>query len=109
MHGFVKFQSPKYPNAIALLYHGERDASTLGHAGAGTFWDDVWVLQTGEGDNSSELEWKFIKVESGSPEARGWFPSASWTTTEGETKVLLQGGLLSSNARSDELWLLEID
>ena len=106
VHGFVGFSSPKYPSAVALLYHGEREASKLGHAGAGAFWSDVWLLQ--ETSTEPGLEWKFVPVEGKGPEERGWFPAASFTK-DGVTKVVLQGGLLSSNGRSDELWLLEID
>ena len=39
-----------------------------------------------------------------SPEGRGWFPSAGFQDEAGETKVVMFGGLLSSNQRSDELW-----
>ena len=105
MHGFVGFNSKKFPSAVALLYHGERDASTLGHAGAGTFWSDVWLLR----HNGRNFSWQFIPVEGDGPEGRGWFPSASVLDAEGNTQAIIQGGLLSSNDRSDELWLLSID
>lgn len=112
VHGFVPFtsSSPDLGNAVALLYHGERDASTLGHAGAGTFWSDLWLLQK---DRNSSIthgwEWRKVEVKSDfAPEGRGWFPSAYWVDSDGETKVVLQGGLLSSNERSDETWLFEI-
>lgn len=109
MHGFVGFSHPKWPSAVALLYHGEQAPSTHGHAGAGSFWDDVWLLQAGkETGGNGGLGWKFVPVEGG-PEGRGWFPSASYTDEGGLTRVVLHGGLLSSNARSDELWLLEIN
>ncbi|KAF8443989.1 hypothetical protein L210DRAFT_3759115, partial [Boletus edulis BED1] len=29
---------------VALLHHNERDASSVGHAGAGVFWDYAWLL-----------------------------------------------------------------
>lgn len=97
-------------NAAAILYHGERDASTLGHAGAGTFWNDVWVL-TKDGDDILS-GWAWHKVDIGQadvPEGRGWFPSASWVDPEGNTRVLMFGGLLSSNERSGELWEFRVD
>ena len=110
VHGFVGFSHANIPSAIALLYHGERDASSLGHAGAGKFWNDVWVLQEGEEkEGNGGLQWKFISIEGESPEARGWFPPAAFTGPDGNTKVVLHGGLLSSNDRSDELWLLELE
>lgn len=109
VHGFVPFVSPRYPRALALVYHGERSPSALGHAGAGEFWDDVWLLEAGS-EGEPELAWRHVPVpgDRPAPAPRGWFPSASWER-DGETKILLQGGLLSSNERSDELWLLEID
>lgn len=105
MHGFVPFKSKSNPNAIALLYYGERDASSLGHSGAGTFWDDIWLLEEGE-----RLSWKKASIAEGeeTPEGRGWFPSASFLDENGETNVVMFGGLLSSNERSDELWVLRI-
>lgn len=105
VHGLVGFQSAKFPNARAVLYHGESEASDLGHAGAGSFWSDVWFLE--EKTGAETLHWKCIPVEGAGPAGRGWFPSAAWTD-EGETRVILQGGLLSSNERSDELWSLEV-
>jgi hypothetical protein len=110
VHGFVPFQSKSNPAAIALLYHGERDASSLGHAGAGTFWDDLWLLEYHKSKDGN-LSWKKVDIaeDSKKPEARGWIPSASYVDEHGETKVVMFGGLLSSNERSDELWLLEIE
>ncbi|KAF8443258.1 hypothetical protein L210DRAFT_3168071 [Boletus edulis BED1] len=29
-----------------LLHHGEKDVSSVGHAGAGVFWDDAWLIVT---------------------------------------------------------------
>ncbi|KAI9509305.1 hypothetical protein F5148DRAFT_772321 [Russula earlei] len=109
VHGFVPFVSPRYPRTLALVYHGERGPSSLGHAGAGEFWDDVWLIEAGA-EGESELAWKYVQVprDRPAPVARGWFHSASWKDGE-ETKVALYGGLLSSNARADDLWLLEID
>jgi hypothetical protein len=109
VHGLVRFASPRYPRALALVYHGERSPSSLGHAGAGEFCDDIWLLESGA-EGEPELAWKYVVVprDRPAPTPRGWFPSASWDS-DGETKALLYGGLLSSNERSDELWLLEID
>ena len=110
MHGLVGFNHPKWPSAIALMYLGEKAPSSQGHAGAGSFWDDVWLLQEGKATaENGGLEWKYVPVEGTGPEGRGWFPSASYTDETGRTKVVSYGGLLTSNARSDELWLLEID
>ena len=112
VHGFVTFQSrnPSLSSVRAVLYHGERDASNLGHAGAGSFWEDVWLLsKTGSGVTEG-WSWKKVDVpeDSPKPEARGWFPSASWVDSNGDTRTILHGGLLSSNERSGELWELTI-
>ncbi|KAI1793182.1 hypothetical protein LXA43DRAFT_286162 [Ganoderma leucocontextum] len=111
--GFTHFQSP-FPalsNAVAVLYHGERDASSQGHAGAGEFWDDVWVLLKEGDDVLNGWSWQHLEVYSDDhiPEGRGWFPPAAWVDGHDDTKLVLFGGLLSSNERSDELWELEIN
>jgi len=41
------------------MYHGECEASNLGHAGAGNFWDDVWALVWRDG----ALRWKKLILE----------------------------------------------
>jgi hypothetical protein len=111
VYGLVPFQSKSNQTAIALLYHGERDASSLGHAGAGTFWDDVWLLEYHKSGEDGNLAWKKVDAADGEmkPEGRGWFPSASFVDECGETQVAMFGGLLSSNERSDELWMLTIE
>lgn len=111
--GFSHFQSP-FPalsNAVAVAYHGERDASNQGHAGAGQFWDDVWVLLKEGDDIHDGWSWQYLDVYSDDhlPEGRGWFPPAAWVDGHGDTRLVLFGGLLSSNERSDELWELEIN
>ncbi|OBZ79796.1 Epithiospecifier protein [Grifola frondosa] len=99
------------PYAVAVLYHGERDASSLGHAGAGTFWNDVWLLTKDAVAVETEgWAWRKIVVEGKNlPEGRGWFPSASWVDDSGNSHIVMHGGLLSSNERSDELWELRIN
>jgi len=111
VHGLVRYQSKRNPAGIALLYYGEREASSLGHAGAGTFWDDVWVLEYHTSRGRGDLSWKRVDIaESGmKPKGRGWIPSASYVDEHGETKVVMFGGLLSSNERSDELWVLAVE
>ncbi|KAH9837280.1 galactose oxidase [Rhodofomes roseus] len=112
VHGFQPFQSrsPALSNAIAVLFYGERDASTLGHAGAGTFWNDVWLLSKDKASSDTD-GWQWTKVTTdGStvPEGRGWFASAEWVE-DGTSRIVMHGGLLSSNERSDELWELQIE
>lgn len=44
------------------------------------------------------------------PEARGWFPAASWTGEEGKGAcAILQGGLISSNERVGDAWALQLE
>lgn len=117
--GFAHFESksPMLSSIVVVLFHGERDASTLGHAGAGTFWDDVWALKKTESNHVVQWAWRKLDVkpadeqgegESGMPEGRGWFAHAGWQEN-GTTSVFMHGGLLSSNERSDELWELQIE
>ncbi|KAF9223076.1 galactose oxidase [Gyrodon lividus] len=115
VHGLVPFTSPvslgSKPVPVALLHHGERDASSLGHAGAGQFWDDAWLLLATprESSVSADLHWKKLQViGTNKPEPRGWFPSASYVS-EGQTRIVLTGGLLSSNERSGEVWVGDVE
>jgi len=45
---------------------------------------------------------------SSTPEGRGWFPSTSYIAPGGNTRVVLSGGLLSSNERSGEVWIGDV-
>jgi hypothetical protein len=111
VHGFIPFHSKSDSSAVALLYHGEREASKLGHAGAGNFWDDVWLLDYFSSGGDGEFRWRKADVlkDGEVPEGRGWFPGASYIDEQGGSKAVMFGGLLSSNHRSDELWVLEIE
>jgi len=110
VHGFVGLQCPGSDLAVAALYYGERQPSSEGHAGAGVFWDDVWVLERDE-SHESGLAWYFVERHSGAerPVACGWFPSVSWVDSSGKSKIVIHGGLLSSNQRSMDTHLLEIN
>ncbi|KZT72908.1 galactose oxidase [Daedalea quercina L-15889] len=112
VHGFQPFKSssPSLSSALAVLFYGERDASSLGHAGAGTFWNDVWLLsKTNSSSYADGWQWtKVITDSSSAPEGRGWFASAEWLE-DGASRIVMHGGLLSSNERSDELWELQIE
>lgn len=124
VHGFVPFSSsvPALKNVVALLYHGEKDPSSLGHAGAGEFWDDVWVLvqespftvPSSEGEtnaSSGGLAWRNVRTNGAQPEGRGWFPGGCYVDEDkgGSTKAVLFGGLLRNNERSGEGWVLEVE
>lgn len=67
VHGLVPFTTGTRTNTfesgpapVALLHHGERDASSLGHAGAGAFWDDAWLLLANS--SPSTLQWKKLRL-----------------------------------------------
>ncbi|KAI6015861.1 galactose oxidase [Pisolithus microcarpus] len=96
---------------VALLYYGEKDPSSLGHAGAGEFWDDVWALVASPSGSfeTAATEWKKLDtVGPEKPAPRGWFPSASYVNPEGRTRIVLTGGLLSTNERSGEVWVGDV-
>lgn len=52
------------PIPVALLYYGEKAPSSLGHAGAGEFWDDAWVLFAYPGPSlqTAKTEWKKLDL-----------------------------------------------
>ncbi|KAH9942947.1 galactose oxidase [Amylocystis lapponica] len=115
VHGFTAFQSTSLSlkDVIAVLFHGERDAT-------GTFWEDVWLLAKDREQAFTEgWAWRRVQVvaQVGSendaspvlPEGRGWFASTVWVDDSAKTRIAMHGGLLSSNERSDELWELEIE
>ncbi|KAF8414888.1 hypothetical protein L210DRAFT_3532886 [Boletus edulis BED1] len=63
-------------------HHSERDTSSVGHAGAGIFWDDAWLLVV-TSTSTQSLEWKKLRVEGITwPEPRVWFPPASYVCDE---------------------------
>ena len=78
-----------------ITMFGERDPSSLGHAGAGKMLSDVWASDVEEGI------WQ--KVETGDgPAARGWF-DADVTGNE----VVVHGGLGEDNERLGDVWVLK--
>ncbi|KAF8988080.1 hypothetical protein BDQ17DRAFT_1435201 [Cyathus striatus] len=117
VHGFVPFSSaaPGLRDAVAVLFHGEREASSLGHAGAGAFWDDVWVLSRSSAHADTNKEsggfwWRKAEVQGSElPQGHGWFPGVSFVP-EGEegSKAVMVGGLLEDNSRSGEGWVLDV-
>lgn len=79
---------------VAIM--GERDASSLGHEGAGMFWDDVWALEISK-DGKPADSWTKCEIteDSDKPSARGWFASDK---LDDETLVVY-GGLNGKNER----------
>lgn len=88
-----------------LTLFGERDPSSLGHAGAGKMLSDVWIYDISE-------EW-WTKLdpnagEEGKPANRGWF-DADVVKGEGmgNDTIVVHGGLGEDNERLDDVWLLK--
>lgn len=81
---------------VLLTLFGERDPSSLGHAGAGKMLGDIWFYHIEEqrwekGDNGGEK-----------PAPRGWFDADVFD----ESQVVVAGGLSESNERLDDVWVL---
>ncbi len=115
-----------------LLFLGERDPSSLGHAGAGKFYNDVWSYQlrpdgmtaasfkdatrrlvcakTGEGDwTLVEIpEATMTKGELEHPGPRGWFASTHWHDVD-SASIVLWGGVKSNNTRANDGWILTLE
>ncbi|EJD33397.1 hypothetical protein AURDEDRAFT_117887 [Auricularia subglabra TFB-10046 SS5] len=121
VHGFAPLAITSPPGdterAVALMWMGERDPATNGHAGVSLFWDDAWTLLqvpvSDPSDASGGFIWRPLAINRSSiPEARGWFPVVDVPTGPSEratlARILMHGGLLSSNQRSGEAWLLEV-
>jgi N-acetylneuraminic acid mutarotase len=87
-----------------LTLFGERDPSSLGHAGAGKMLSDVWIYDI------SEDWWTQLHPEGsdGTPASRGWFDAdvIKSASAMGNDSVLLHGGLGGDNERLDDVWTL---
>ncbi|KAK7181925.1 hypothetical protein DPSP01_009522 [Paraphaeosphaeria sporulosa] len=85
-----------------LTLFGERDPSSLGHAGAGKMLGDVWVYDIGE------KWWTKLEPDGGDgvPDPRGWFDADVLKAEEGNDSVVVHGGLGEDNERLKDVWLL---
>lgn len=86
-----------------LTLFGERDPSSLGHAGAGKMLGDVWVYDI------SENWWTRLQPEGphGIPAPRGWFDADVVKVEAGNDSVLVHGGLGENNQRLTDAWCLK--
>ncbi|KAL8658601.1 MAG: hypothetical protein Q9226_000891 [Calogaya cf. arnoldii] len=115
-----------------VLFLGEKDASSEGHAGAGRFWDDVWSFQLPPdgmtaasfkdatrglfGATTAEHTWAPVDVpessmtdgEQAAPGPLGWFASAQAQDMD-PGSIVLWGGLKSDNTRSPDGWILTVE
>ncbi|KAF8119285.1 hypothetical protein EV363DRAFT_1386753, partial [Boletus edulis] len=83
-------------------HHSERDTSSVGHAGAGIFWDDAWLLVvTYTSTSTPSLEWKSLRVEGTTlPEPRGWFPPRRTFAMKNEGRTHQRTTLIQRTERS---------
>ncbi|EKJ76590.1 hypothetical protein FPSE_03256 [Fusarium pseudograminearum CS3096] len=87
-------------NSYLLTMFGERDPSSLGHAGAGKMLSDVWVF-----DTETNL-WLKIETRNG-PVARGWFDADVVKAEDAKGAVVVHGGLGEDNERLGDVWCLQ--
>jgi hypothetical protein len=89
-----------------LTLFGERDPSSLGHAGAGKMLSDVWIYDI------SENWWTRLNPEGidGIPASRGWFDADVIKSASGmgNDSIVIHGGLGENNERLDDVWTLKL-
>jgi hypothetical protein len=85
-----------------ITLFGERDPSSLGHAGAGKMLSDVWVYDI------VENWWTPLPTDGkdGLPDPRGWFDADVTTGPDGKSSIIVHGGLGENNERLTDVWQL---
>lgn len=85
-----------------VTFFGERDPSSLGHAGAGKMLGDVWIYDI------ADKAWTKLNAagEDGVPEPRGWFGADVLRGQGGNESIIIHGGLGENNERLGDVWLL---
>lgn len=88
-----------------ITLFGERDPSSLGHAGAGKLLSDVWVYDI------VENWWTKLNTagSEGVPDPRGWFDADVVNQQDGKDNVVVHGGLGENNERLTDIWLLKFE
>ncbi|KAI9154756.1 kelch repeat protein [Paramyrothecium foliicola] len=91
----------KHPSGKDLLVtlFGERDPSSLGHAGAGKMLGDAWAY------DFDAKRWNKIDFAGDTPAPRGWFDADVWKLPGGDA-VIIHGGLAEDNTRLGDVWKL---
>jgi len=89
VHAACSFQDKLF------IFGGEKEPSPIGHAGAGSQFNDTFLLDT------EKKSWE-IPTYSEGPTPRGW---VACTTTK--NKVAIFGGLNPKNERLGDLYLFE--
>lgn len=86
-----------------ITMFGERDPSSLGHAGAGKMLSDVWAWDIQHGD------WQQLSTHGDTPEPRGWFDADVVKNGNGSDGIILHGGLNEANQRLGDVWKLSFE
>jgi len=103
--------SGSFPSlGYSIIFGGEVDPSDLGHEGAGSFENDIVVLN--ETDGSFLLSSSSSSSVSPWPMARGWSDGSAVEWGDGTGSLFVFGGLAGDDAtpiRLDDLWELKIE
>ncbi|KAL6902996.1 galactose oxidase [Trichoderma evansii] len=94
-------QLPGKEHSLVTMF-GERDPSSLGHAGAGKMLGDVWMF------NTKSSTWSRVEFseQSTAPAARGWFAADVLKQPDGDA-IIIHGGLAEDNTRLGDVWRLD--
>lgn len=79
---------------IALFGKRRFQSSSLGHAGAGVFWGDIWALALNKQGEPASHTWSRCKVDGESPD-RGWLASDCLD----QSTIIVYGGFNGRNER----------
>lgn len=78
---------------------GERDPSSLGHAGAGNMLSNAWAWDI------EQSQWQKLAEAGDVPEPRGWFDA----DVVGGDAIIVHGGLNEENKRLGDVWKLSFN
>lgn len=89
---------------FVVTMFGERDPSSLGHAGAGKMLADVWAFDI------EEKVWQKVQIgDQDLPVARGWFDADVAKDEAGNDSIIVHGGLDEDNKRLGDVWALRFE
>ncbi|KAL1874777.1 hypothetical protein VTK73DRAFT_196 [Phialemonium thermophilum] len=89
-------------NDYLITMFGERDPSSLGHAGAGKMLGDAWVWDV------QDETWQRLNTAGDTPEPRGWFDADVVSDDDAQCTVFIHGGLSEQNERLGDIWSLNL-
>ena len=82
---------------------GERDPSSLGHAGAGKMLSDVWAWDL------EQTKWHQVAIAGDTPVPRGWFDADVAADGPKGDAIIVHGGLNEENERLGDIWRLSFN